>query len=277
MLGHWWIDPTELDDEQRGALTLSEDESHLVTGPPGSGKTNLLVLRATQIVRGGAPNIRLLVFNRTLEEFIANNPTPYALPRNTIQTLLRWEMVIINQLGGTPSAAADFDKCRRDNCQILKSLCDTHKVHHIHDLILLDEAQDYLDDEIDLIFRLGKKVFAAGDDRQLIYQHENPLPRLQTLCKHHHLSFHYRNGRKICELADEMGKHWQDYVALVNHSQYNERNNPSKVAHVRCSDIRDQGRQIIGSLRTQLTAFPGEMLGVICPLRNDLNDLARIV
>jgi superfamily I DNA/RNA helicase len=270
MLGHWWIDPSELDDEQRGALTLPEDESHLVTGPPGSGKTNLLVLRATQLVRGGTPNIRLLVFNRTLEEFIANNPTPYALPRGNIKTLLRWEMELINQFGGTPSASAKFETSRAENCGILTSLCQTQRIHNIHDVILLDESQDYLDEEIELIFHLGKTVFAAGDDRQSIYSHKNPLPLLEKRCKRHHLSFHYRNGKKICELADEIGKHWEDYVLLCNHSQYNERNNPSKVAPVHCADINDQGKQIINSLRTQLTAFPGEMLGVICPLRKDL-------
>lgn len=270
MLGHWWVDLSELDDEQRRALTLAEDENHLVTGPPGSGKTNLLVLRATQLLRGGTPNIRLLVFNRTLEEFIANNPTPYTLPRGDIKTLLRWEMELINQFGGTPSTSHSFDVSRIDNCRMLMQLCKAQAIHNIHDVILLDEAQDYLEEEIELVFRLGKMVFAAGDDRQLIYSHKSPLPFLERRCKRHHLSFHYRNGRRICELADEIGKNWEDYVCLGDHSQYNERNSPSKVTSVRCADIQDQGKQIISSIRTQLAAFPGEMVGVMCPLRVDL-------
>lgn len=270
MLGHWWIDPTELDDQQRRALNLAEDESHLVTGPPGSGKTNLLVLRATQLLRGGTPNIKLLVFNRTLEEFIVNNPTPYALPRDNIKTFRRWEMEVINQLGGTPSKSTSFDESRSENCGILKSLCDSQKIRQLHDLVLLDEVQDYLEEEIELIFRLAKTVFAAGDDRQSIYNNKTPFPLIQGRCKVHKLSFHYRNGRRICELADKIGTTWTDYVPLCDHSQYNEKNNPSKVTPVRCKDIHEQGKQIINSLRTQLTAFPGEMLGVMCPLRDDL-------
>jgi superfamily I DNA/RNA helicase len=270
MLGHWWIDPAELNDEQRGALTLPEDESHLVTGPPGSGKTNLLVLRATQIIRGGKPNLKLLVFNRTLEEFIANNPTPYALPRENIKTFRRWEMELIHQLGGTPSKSTSFHESRLEDCRNLRSLCESQKIWHVHDLILLDEVQDYLDEEIELVLRLGKTIFAAGDDRQSIYSTTTPMAILEDHCNLHSLSFHYRNGRKICELADQIGKSWTDYIPLCDHSQYNEKDNPSKVQSFRCRDIEEQGKQIVQSLRTQLTAFPGEMLGVMCPLRDDL-------
>lgn len=269
MLGSWWVDLKQLDHEQRTALTLGEDANHLIIGPPGSGKTNLLVLRAQQMIRNKVPNVVLLVFNRTLEEFITNNPTRYALPKANVKTLMRWEMELIHHLGGKPFQGK-FEDARRKNCELLRQLCDAQKLTTLHDLVLLDEVQDYLPEEIDLIFRVSRHVFAAGDERQLIYSHQSPIPTLKERCEAHSLSYHYRNGKKICELADEVGKTWQDYVSLGDNSQYNEASIPSKVTHLRCKNITEQAEYIIGGLRTQLTAYPDELLGVMCPLRDDL-------
>jgi len=46
MNGAWWVGSSELDSDQRTIISLPPDNSVLVTGPPGSGKTNLLLLRA---------------------------------------------------------------------------------------------------------------------------------------------------------------------------------------------------------------------------------------
>ena len=57
MEASWWTDPKDLDGDQRKVVTLSKTEDHLVIGPPGCGKTNLLLLRATYLHRQGVTNI----------------------------------------------------------------------------------------------------------------------------------------------------------------------------------------------------------------------------
>ena len=49
----WWIKPEQLDPAQREVIGLSRKQSHLVLGPPGSGKTNLLLLRAKHLWLAG--------------------------------------------------------------------------------------------------------------------------------------------------------------------------------------------------------------------------------
>ncbi len=269
----WWVKPEELDDEQREAIDLPLKGNYLITGPPGSGKTNLVVLRANYLIRAGLPNVLMLVFTRTLEEFIAHCPTPYRIPRDRLKTIQRWEMEMINQLGGSPSNASDFQEKRRENCKILKQLIEHERLGKIYDSILLDETQDYWTDEIELATSITNNIFAVGDRRQKIYDHSDSIAVLQQHCREHHLTHHYRNGRLICELADAVGRSWTDYVPLAGTSQYNEVLMPSKVQLHRCGDIEVQAKQILEAVRLQIKAYPEELIGVMCPRHNELSIL----
>ena len=41
----WWVDPSQLDVDQKKVIRAGADQDLLILGPPGSGKTNLLLLR----------------------------------------------------------------------------------------------------------------------------------------------------------------------------------------------------------------------------------------
>ena len=82
----WWIGEDQLDDEQKDVIGLPLDSSFLITGPPGCGKTNLLLLRANYLTLAGLPNIAIVVFTRSLQEFIASGGHQYAFPASKIMT-----------------------------------------------------------------------------------------------------------------------------------------------------------------------------------------------
>jgi superfamily I DNA/RNA helicase len=66
----WWVAQEQLNEAQATILALSLDKSYLVLGPPGSGKTNLLLLRANYAYLAGQQAISIVVFTRTLQEFL---------------------------------------------------------------------------------------------------------------------------------------------------------------------------------------------------------------
>ena len=68
----WWVKQEQLDEGQKAVIDLPLDQSHLMVGRPGSGKTNLLLLRGSQLVRSNKPNVLILTFTRTLREFVAS-------------------------------------------------------------------------------------------------------------------------------------------------------------------------------------------------------------
>ena len=66
----WWRELRDLDEAQRNVIALPPEGSFLVIGPPGSGKTNLLLLRANYLTNSEHANLAIIVFTRTLREFI---------------------------------------------------------------------------------------------------------------------------------------------------------------------------------------------------------------
>ena len=69
----WWVQKDQLDADQMALIEqLPLRDSVLILGPPGCGKTNVLLRRA-QFVRGqNMPNVLVLTFTRSLTEFVRN-------------------------------------------------------------------------------------------------------------------------------------------------------------------------------------------------------------
>ena len=113
----WWIKSEQLDPSQRKVIDLPLDRSHLLAGPPGSGKTNLLLLRASQLVRSGQTNVLIIVFTRTLREFVASGGGQYAFHRDKITTLASWSYLFLRENGVEPDQSADFAQVPLDQRQ----------------------------------------------------------------------------------------------------------------------------------------------------------------
>jgi len=268
----WWVTDDELNDEQKAVISLPIGGSHLILGPPGSGKTNLLLLRAQYMTLAGHRNIMVIVYTRTLREFIVAGGHQYAFPSAKVQTCRKWQQDLLYSYGVRIEPPDDFEEQRTYFIQELGALIKKNRLSKIYDAILLDEAQDYLPEEI-LIFRtLGRVLFASADSRQKIYRVTDCLDVLKsTVDEIHPLRFHYRIGTKICKIADALAKDSEDFEPLAPISRYDEKAKPSSVDHARCKGIDEEARKIIDKLETQLKAYPDELLGVVCPTNDSVS------
>jgi len=264
----WWTKPEELDDDQRSLVEVAIKESHLVLGPPGSGKTNLLLLRASYLSLANHKNILVIVFTKTLQEFISAGTGAYDFDPNKIVTCQKWEMDLLREYGVEFGQKANFEEQRAELIDAMRKLIKKRK--DLYEAILLDEAHDYLPEEIEIFRTLGKTLFAVADSRQKIYTGADSIETLRGMVdREHQLRYHYRIGEKICMLADALGKDTGQYEPLLNTSNYKEKDNPSSVEHFKCADIDDAGKRILAKVENQLKAFPGEMIGILCPKNED--------
>lgn len=274
----WWVQPDQLDEDQKGVIALSINEDHLITGPPGSGKTNLLLLKASQMVSSGKPNVLILVFTRTLREFVTAGVNNYTFSPDKIKTFASWIAGQLHEDGVKPEVDSDFLKQRKKQVAQLSDLIERRKISNAYDAIIIDEAQDCLPEEIELFRKLGKVLLVAADDRQKIYSGTDVVEDWKRIIPNTvSLRYHYRNGKNICALADAISKHSVLHEPLLKNSQYKERNNPSSYEALQCNILQNQVDHAIAALDTEMKAYPDEMLGVICPTRAELREVIEIL
>jgi superfamily I DNA and RNA helicase len=136
----WWVDDKQLIDEQAQIIDLPLGKSYLIFGPPGSGKTNLLLLRANFVFLAGAQNIQIVVFTRTLEEFIATGGAQYDFPREKVKTSTRFFQDLLFRYGIKLRLPDDFEERRKLLLDEVKKLVNAKKLQHVYDVIFLDEG-----------------------------------------------------------------------------------------------------------------------------------------
>ena len=90
-------------------IELPPDGNYLILGPPGSGKTNLLLIRAEYLIRTDRPHLYVLMFNDPLHDFVVRGGVHYDVPSSKIRKMLSWEIVLLREHGVVVEEVPDED------------------------------------------------------------------------------------------------------------------------------------------------------------------------
>lgn len=265
----WWLDISDLDDDQKDVIALAASGNYLILGPAGSGKTNLLLIRAEYLIRTGHPNIFVLMFNEPLHDFVVRGGAYYDVPATKIRKMLSWEIVLLREHGIAFEDIPDVNLEQKRKAlaeRVLKLFDDNPKLKGHLECLLIDEVQDCLPAEIEVFFRAAKNVCFAGDNRQRIFNVESVIEDLKKRVKVITLKTHYRIGHEICRAADVVAK--AAGLEPIEHD-CNYKDAEARVHFVPCETDEQQVTKIIETLNIQLTAYPDELLGVAAPRISD--------
>ncbi|QBK03459.1 hypothetical protein DW355_00545 [Hylemonella gracilis] len=266
MQGSWWKEEKDLIDEQKAVVNLPQDGKYIVLGPPGSGKTNLLLLRLKWLAVAGKKNVLFLTVGRSLSEFIKTGIGPKKIIEpEQVKTYRKWAYEIAADY--RPDLLKDIPEHYEDSRKYFSNhLADiTQQLPNgFYDAIVIDEVQDLEGPELAVLGRLSPRIMVAGDTRQSIYAGNGVEAAKAAGYAERLLQFHYRIGRAICHVADTIYPPDPGQPTLLKRCQYDEKL-PSTAESVKCSDLAEQCLKLTENVRLQLKSFPGETVGVLLP------------
>lgn len=278
MKSSWWRSKSELDADQTAFITLPPRGRYALIGPPGSGKTNLLLLRAQYVAGTGERNVLVLTYTNALADFIRTGISSAGLiSPNQVKTFHSWACShILENLGRRPNGKdGEFDNALRlEMLELLKQSNQKLFSKNIYSAIFVDEAQDLTFDELDVLLGLSENVCICGDEKQGIYGKDGLTAIERLSLTSHVLKRHFRIGQRIAKVADRLMPPASGSDSLEATSNYNPKiqGDSSALMHI-CGSRDEQFSKMLEYVRVQLDAFQEDSIGIFCGTRDTLSEL----
>jgi hypothetical protein len=176
-------------EEQFDALDLLEENDRVVfKGPAGTGKTFLAMEAAKRAIADGQ-RVLFLCYNNLLGDWLKTQTSGYSDDPKTFQCRTFHSLLL--EIAGEKPAKGVGDRYWRKDLPVSASdrLLDDSRAWPVYDMLIVDEAQDLLEEEyldvLDLLLQGGlaggKWVFFGDFERQAIYGSDGGASALQAL------------------------------------------------------------------------------------------------
>ena len=143
----WMVNETELDDDQIRILQSMLDKSCIVEGCAGSGKSVLALIKAQRIQKEKGNDYQIIVYTKSLARFMNAGRKHLGLEN---QFTYHWDFVH-------------------------RKLCP-----HSH-YIIVDEIQDFTQEEVEQLVGAGDVFFFYGDSAQSIFEEYKNTINMNTI------------------------------------------------------------------------------------------------
>jgi superfamily I DNA/RNA helicase len=269
----------QLDAVQLAFINLSAAGKHQLEGPPGSGKTNLLLLRAQYIAgRKGEKNVLIITYTNALADFMRTGLSRKGiLSGDQVRTFHSWAVEHIGRYLGVqvvPKGENFDDDTRARVPGLLRDANKKLPSPKLYSAIYVDEAQDLTVDELDALLCLSDAVCVSGDLRQGIYQRDGLDIADRLGLQRHQLVRHYRVGQRICHVADRLIPPAAGQASLEATSNYNPKLQGESTAKMwECASRDEQFKKMCELISVQLDAFKDDMIGIICGRNSTVHEL----
>lgn len=152
----WMIKESELDDDQIKVLMETLDKSCIVAGCAGSGKSVLALIKAQRVQKEYGNNYKVIVFTKALCNYMNSGKQELGLT-NDFYYHQEWK----------------YQRERRGRYMVYSRDENGNMIPYMPsaDYIIVDEIQDFSDDEIkEFLNATHKNFFFFGDTAQSIYE-----------------------------------------------------------------------------------------------------------
>lgn len=266
-MSEWWVDDSQIKGIQSDVLDIDLDRDLAIFGPPGSGKTNLMMLRANHLHVASNPEFYVVTYTSLLAKFVRRGAEKYSFPINKVITQAKlFENVLSDN--GCPITRIDGENFADRQSRLFEAmgaLIAKGGAKNAFPALFIDEGQDYSPEQLAVFRHLAKNLTIAADARQGIYsQGDGATDYISSFCDPSiTLVHHFRTGRAILEVADRIMTGKLGHVSMLNTSQYPEDTQKSTVDCYDPCILEEQIDQAIDRIAKQLAVYPNELIGVL--------------
>jgi len=276
----WLLPRLDLTPEQLRVVEMSPNEHRVILGPPGSGKTQVLIHRADYLA--GTYNLkpdqyRVFVFTNVVKEYIKSGIQFLGLPEEVVSTFDHWCRLVyeeyISKRLPRKNRGINFGEIRSTVFKLLREKSELQKKLSF---VLVDEGQDLTPQVYEILSLATQHITVFVDPQQKIFENGASesfiLDKLGLRKCNASLLGAYRNAPYVAQLAsyfiDDDQKREQ-YLAQVNTEQ-KIREMPLFYVAPDFQKEMDRLAEIISQRQVM-----NERIGIIVPTNKQLHGFAK--
>ena len=278
----WLVPRAELLPDQLRAIELEPTEHRLIAGPPGSGKTQVLLHRAAYLrerLHSDSGRFRIFVFTNSLKRYIRSALHLLDLPESCVWGFDAWcvgfyrrriSPVLPEQ--GDEDGTPDFAAIRAAVAERVRAEGSRAK---LYDFVMVDEGQDLDASAFAIVTAIAGHVTVCTDAKQQIYDggsDEAEIARgLGIRRRNIALLEAFRCSPYIAELAAEFVPDAEERAGYLRQvrTEQSEREQPVVLVGL---EPPDELAFLEDALRTRLAR--SERVGILVPKRRVMAEIA---
>lgn len=278
----WLRSFAELSPEQKKIVQMPPRESSLVSGPPGSGKTQALVHRIAYLIKthkASPDKIRLFVLTDVLEKMIKSEMKRLGLPQKIVALFDHWcrSFFVHHVSTDLPriyvNGRINFEKTRFGVLEILQRKKDLRKCI---EYALVDDGQDLTPEAFEILSLAAEHITVFADAQQKIHEEGASDSFVSdTLNLHKKSSFlsgDFRSSFSVAQLAahfiDDQSCR-KEYLSQVRNEQKTSQSSLFYVAPSEEKELDHLSRYVL-----QRQAMK-EIVGILVPTNSLVHRLAK--
>jgi superfamily I DNA/RNA helicase len=276
----WLVPQNDLTPEQLRAVHLNPEEHRVIMGPPGSGKTLILLHRARHLLdlwHVPPDRFRIFVFTKALKEYIRSSLSLLDLPDDCVTNFDAWcknfHRTHIRDRLPHVGRELDFPGIRR---RVLTEIRGNLFAAPKYDFVLVDEGQDLDSTAFDIIRAISNHVTVCIDHKQQIYDigssETDILQRMGLIRRNLELLGAFRCCPFIVSLASELLSDPGERQAFINQARTAQTERERPLLYLAPDFEHEKGR-LIEILRVRQSK--GEKVAILLPQKRQVFGFAK--